>query len=62
MAAAPRRLPADDHDDDSRDARMGFLGHLDELRTRIVRAGIDLDVGNARPEARLFRCAARLAA
>jgi len=38
MAAALRPLPGDDHDDDPRERRMGFLEHLDELRTRIIRA------------------------
>jgi sec-independent protein translocase protein TatC len=38
MAAALHPLPGDDHDDDPRERRMGFLEHLDELRTRIIRA------------------------
>lgn len=45
MSAAPRRLSADDEDDDPRDARMGFLEHLDELRARIIRAGSAVGIG-----------------
>jgi len=45
MAAPAHRLPAGDEDDDPRAARMGFLEHLDELRVRIIRAGIAAGVG-----------------
>jgi sec-independent protein translocase protein TatC len=46
MSAALHGLPADnDHDDDPRERRMGFLEHLDELRTRIIRAGIAVAAG-----------------
>ena len=44
MTAATNRLPSD-HDDDRRERRMGFLEHLDELRTRIIRAGIAAGIG-----------------
>jgi len=44
MAPALLRLPADD-EDDPREKRMGFLDHLDELRVRIIRAGIAVGVG-----------------
>jgi sec-independent protein translocase protein TatC len=44
MSAALHRLPAD-QDDDTRERRMGFLDHLDELRTRIIRAGVGLVIG-----------------
>jgi sec-independent protein translocase protein TatC len=44
MTAAPHRLPPDEHDDE-RGRTMGFLEHLDELRTRIIRAGIGLGIG-----------------
>ena len=46
MSAALHGLPTDDdHDDDPRERRMGFLEHLDELRTRIIRAGIAVAAG-----------------
>ena len=45
MAAALPRLPAGDHNDDAGERRMGFLEHLDELRTRIIRAGIAVGLG-----------------
>ena len=45
MTAALHRLPADEEDNDARERRMGFLDHLDELRTRIIRAGISVGVG-----------------
>ena len=46
MSAALHGLPADDdHDDDPRERRMGFLEHLDELRTRIIREGIAVAAG-----------------
>lgn len=44
MTPALHRLP-DDNDDDSRGVRMGFLEHLDELRTRIIRACIAIAAG-----------------
>jgi len=44
MTTATNRLP-DDEDDDRRERRMGFLEHLDELRVRIIRAGIAVGVG-----------------
>jgi sec-independent protein translocase protein TatC len=44
MTAAPHRLPPDEHDDE-RGRTMGFLEHLDELRTRIIRAAIGLGIG-----------------
>jgi sec-independent protein translocase protein TatC len=45
MTAASHRLPADEQDDDARERRMGFLEHLDELRTRIIRAGVATGLG-----------------
>jgi sec-independent protein translocase protein TatC len=45
MSAALHSLPADDHDDDPRERRMGFLEHLDELRTRIIRAAVSVGAG-----------------
>jgi sec-independent protein translocase protein TatC len=45
MTAALRRLPSGDPDDDARERRMGFLEHLDELRTRIIRACIGIGAG-----------------
>jgi sec-independent protein translocase protein TatC len=47
MAAALPRLPAGDHNDDAGERRMGFLEHLDELRTRIIRAALAVAVGMA---------------
>jgi sec-independent protein translocase protein TatC len=47
MAAASHRLPPDEHEDDARERRMGFLEHLDELRTRIIRAAIAVAAGMA---------------
>jgi sec-independent protein translocase protein TatC len=46
MAAPLHRLPADEHDD-AGERRMGFLEHLDELRTRIIRAAIGVAIGMA---------------
>ena len=34
-------------DDDPREGRMGFLEHLDELKTRIIRSGIAIGVAVA---------------
>jgi sec-independent protein translocase protein TatC len=36
---------SDDEDDDRRERRMGFLEHLDELRLRIIRAGLAVGIG-----------------
>jgi sec-independent protein translocase protein TatC len=47
MTAASHRLPDDEQDDDARERRMGFLEHLDELRTRIIRAALAVAVGMA---------------
>jgi sec-independent protein translocase protein TatC len=44
MTASLNRLPGDE-DDDRRERRMGFLEHLDELRARIIRAGIAVGIG-----------------
>lgn len=45
MATSPHRLPADEPDDEHREGRMGFLDHLDELRTRIIRSCIGIAAG-----------------
>src|SRR2546430_13612554 len=51
MAAAatgPVKSPRDEiEDDDPREGRMGFLEHLDELRTRIIRSCIAIAAGMA---------------
>jgi sec-independent protein translocase protein TatC len=47
MTAASLRLPPDEHEDDARERRMGFLEHLDELRTRIIRAAVAVAIGMA---------------
>ena len=44
MTSITSRLP-DEEDDDRRERRMGFLEHLDELRLRIIRAGIAVGIG-----------------
>src|SRR5438552_4666569 len=45
MAAAPHLLAPDEPENDVREGRMGFLEHLDELRTRIIRSCIAIGVG-----------------
>jgi len=45
MTAVPHRLAPDEPDNDVREGRMGFLEHLDELRTRIIRSCIAIGVG-----------------
>jgi sec-independent protein translocase protein TatC len=45
MAPHPFRLAAPPEDDDAREGKMGFLEHLDELRTRIIRSCIAIGVG-----------------
>ena len=42
---APRRLPSDESDDAAVEGRMGFLEHLDELRTRIIRSCLAVAAG-----------------
>jgi sec-independent protein translocase protein TatC len=43
--AAPHRLPSDEPDDAAVEGRMGFLEHLDELRTRIIRSCLAVAAG-----------------
>jgi sec-independent protein translocase protein TatC len=45
MAPHPRRITVEDPDDDAHDGRMGFLEHLDELRTRIIRSCAAIGAG-----------------
>jgi sec-independent protein translocase protein TatC len=45
MAETRLRLPREEPDDDSGEAKMGFLEHLDELRTRIIRSCLAIGVG-----------------
>jgi sec-independent protein translocase protein TatC len=45
MVALPRRLARDEPENDVREAKMGFLEHLDELRTRIIRSCIAIGAG-----------------
>lgn len=45
MASRPRRIAVEDPDDDAGDGKMGFLEHLDELRTRIIRSCTAIGVG-----------------
>src|SRR6185436_19434016 len=40
-------LPPEDLDDDRGEGKMGFLDHLDELRTRIIRSLIAIGAGMA---------------
>jgi sec-independent protein translocase protein TatC len=41
------QLPPEDLDDDRGEGKMGFLDHLDELRTRIIRSLIAIGAGMA---------------
>src|SRR6185503_20482781 len=43
--AAPRRLASEEPDDAAVEGRMGFLEHLDELRTRIIRSCLAIGLG-----------------
>src|ERR1700686_3568937 len=45
MAPAAPRLRSDAHDEDGGEGRMGFLEHLDELRTRIIPLCVAIGVG-----------------
>src|SRR4030095_10359369 len=45
MSPQPYRLHVQPPDDDAAEGRMGFLEHLDELRTRIIRSCIAIGVG-----------------
>jgi sec-independent protein translocase protein TatC len=45
MAEARYQLLPDEPDDDRGEGRMGFLEHLDELRTRIIRSCLAIGVG-----------------
>jgi sec-independent protein translocase protein TatC len=47
MAEAPYQLPPEEPDDDLGEGRMGFLEHLDELRTRLIRSCIAIGIGMA---------------
>lgn len=44
-ALAVQLLPDDDDGDESREGKMGFLEHLDELRKRIIRSCIAIAAG-----------------
>src|SRR5436309_9239097 len=45
MSPQPYRLHVQAPDDEAAGGRMGFLEHLDELRTRIIRSCIAIGVG-----------------
>jgi sec-independent protein translocase protein TatC len=45
MAEAQYQVPAEEPDDDLANGKMGFLEHLDELRTRLIRSCIAIAVG-----------------
>jgi sec-independent protein translocase protein TatC len=45
MVASPLRKRLQEPDDDVRDGTMGFLEHLEELRSRIIRSCIALAIG-----------------
>jgi sec-independent protein translocase protein TatC len=42
-----RRIPSEDQADDDRQGTMGFLEHLEELRTRLIRSCVAIAVGMA---------------
>jgi sec-independent protein translocase protein TatC len=45
MAEARYQLPPEESDDQLGEGRMGFLDHLDELRTRIIRSCVAIAAG-----------------
>jgi hypothetical protein len=45
MPEAGYRFPIEEPDDDPGEAKMGFLDHLDELRSRIIRSCIAIGLG-----------------
>src|SRR5437762_12216905 len=45
MSPQPHRLHVQPPDDGASEAKMGFLEHLDELRTRIIRSCIAIGAG-----------------
>jgi len=45
MAEAHYRVPPEESDDDVTNGKMGFLEHLDELRTRLIRSCLAIVVG-----------------
>lgn len=45
MTPLPFRPPTEDREDDLPNGKMGFLDHLDELRTRIIRSLIAVGLG-----------------
>ena len=47
MTPLPSPSPARDPEDDLPDGKMGFLEHLDELRTRIIRSLVAIGAGMA---------------
>jgi hypothetical protein len=52
MAEAKYRKPPEESDDEVTNGKMGFLEHLDELRTRLIRTEPN---HVSKPEARLCR-------
>ena len=45
MATVPHLVPPDESDDEPGAGQMGFLEHLDELRTRLIRSCIAIGIG-----------------
>jgi sec-independent protein translocase protein TatC len=45
MAEAHHRVPREESDDEVTNGKMGFLEHLDELRTRLIRSCLAIVVG-----------------
>src|SRR5687767_1317352 len=45
MAEAQYQVPPEDPDDEMANGRMGFLEHLDELRTRLIRSCVAIAAG-----------------
>jgi len=45
MAETQHRVPPEESDDDTANGKMGFLEHLDELRTRLIRSCVAIAAG-----------------
>jgi len=45
MAETQYRVPPEEAEDDATNGKMGFLEHLDELRTRLIRSCVAIVAG-----------------